>query len=103
VEDAFKTKDGLFEWMVMPFGLSNASTTFMRTMNQVFRLHIGKFIIVYFDDILIFSKNMEEHVEHLRKVLDILQDIKGCLSTLKRVNSARISWYFWVMLFQQVD
>jgi hypothetical protein len=69
---SFKPKDGLFEWMVMSFGLSNASTTFTQTMNQMFRLHIGKFIIVYFDEILIFSKSVEEHVEHLRKVLGIL-------------------------------
>lgn len=57
----------------MPFGLSNAPATFMQTMNQVFRVHIGRFIIVYFDDSLIYSKSMKEHVEHLRVVLDILR------------------------------
>jgi len=72
---AFKTNEGLYEWLVMPFGLSNAPSTFMSLMIEMLKEFIEKLVIVSLNDILIFSKTKEEHFRHVRSVLEKLQRI----------------------------
>jgi hypothetical protein len=71
---AFTTRYGLFEYLVMSFELMNAPAHFMYLMNSVFMLELDKFVMVFIDDILIYSRSMEKHEEHLRIVLQRLRD-----------------------------
>lgn len=71
---AFRTRYGLFEYTVMPFGLANAPAAFQHFMNDLFRQYLDTFVVIYLDDLLIFSQNQEEHDRHVRTVLQILQE-----------------------------
>ena len=72
----FSSRYGLYEYLVMSFGLTNAPAFFMYLMNSVFMPELDKFVVVFIDDILTYSKNNEEHAEHLWKVLTRLQEHK---------------------------
>jgi hypothetical protein len=70
---AFRTRYGLYEYTLMSFGLTNSPVYFMYLMNKVFVEYLDKFIVVFIDDIIIFSKTEEEHEKHLRMVLEKLR------------------------------
>jgi hypothetical protein len=71
---AFRTRYGHYEFIVVLFGLTNAPDVFMCLMNGVFRDYLDKFVIVFLDDILVYSKSEEEHEQHLRMVLQVLRE-----------------------------
>ncbi|KAH9716733.1 Endonuclease [Citrus sinensis] len=85
-ETSFRTRYGHYEFVVMPFGLTNAPTAFMDLVNKVFKDYLDKFIVVFIDDILVYSRSKEEHAEHLRITLQTLKE-KQLYAKLKKYPS----------------
>jgi hypothetical protein len=89
---AFQTPDGLMEWVAMPFGLCNAQAPFQRMMNDILRAFLHKFVTVYLDDVCIYSRTVEEHLEHLRLVLQRFKEeslklrLKKCFFGLQEME-----------------
>ena len=80
---SFRTRYGHYEFLVMPFGLTNAPTAFMDLMNRVFKPYLDQFVVVFINDILVYSRSGEEHERHLSIVLQTLRD-KQLYAKLKK-------------------
>ena len=93
----FKTGKGLYEWLVVSFELSNSPSTFMRLVTHVLTPFLANFVVVYFGDILVYSKSMQEHVEHLRSVFQTLREQMLFANMRKCHCFLHITLFSWVM------
>ena len=83
---AFQTRYGHYEFLVMPFGLTNAPTAFMDMMNRIFQPYLDQFVVMFIDDILIYSRSTEEHERHLKIILQLLRR-NNFMQNLRSVSS----------------
>ncbi|GJZ59218.1 hypothetical protein Tco_0615034 [Tanacetum coccineum] len=98
----FRTRYGHYEFQVMPFGLSNAPTVFMDLMNRVCRPYLDKFVIVFIDDILIYSKTKEEHDAHLRLILELLKKGRIIRQRFSMCDFWLLKYNFWTVILGHV-